>query len=105
MREKWLFFKLCALESYLNISDNAFDIGRSLVQLLLMRLEIFPEVGRIYKAIGKLKWEQPHSLGGVPADGRGGSGHLHHLRFLRWQLTKSERTNTFQYNTHIINHN
>ena len=60
--------------SYLNISDNAFDIGRSLVQLFLMRLEIFPEVGRIYQAIGKLQGEEPHLLGGVAAQGRGGGG-------------------------------
>ena len=60
--------------SYLNISDNAFDIGRSLVQLFLMRLEIFPEVGRIYQAIGKLQGEEPHLLGGVATQGRGGGG-------------------------------
>ena len=62
------------IDSYLNVSDNAFDIGRSLVQLFLMRLEIFPEVGRIYKAIGKLQGEEPHLLGGVATQGRGGGG-------------------------------
>ena len=30
------------------------------VQLLLMRLEVLPEVGRVDEAVRELEWEQPH---------------------------------------------
>ena len=30
------------------------------VQLLLVRLEVLPEVGRVDEAVRELEWEQPH---------------------------------------------
>ena len=50
-----VYWKYCMI--YLYIFDNAFDICRSLVQLLLVSSQVFSEVGRIQQAIGKLQRE------------------------------------------------
>ena len=38
----------------LNIFDDAFNVGRSLVQLFLVGTQIFTEIGRVQEAIRKL---------------------------------------------------
>ena len=40
------------------------------VQLLLVRLEVLPEVGRVDEAVRELEWEQPH-LERLRCEGRG----------------------------------